>query len=168
MQWCQVWGPHADSLKTSSLHEFDGEPRKSTWRAGINECGGNQNRLQSSQEGTLRSLGAEGGSCAQGLDSSLLIYHSLPQQHNGGFRHLQAPQPCAAWLQETSRNRPSSVSHPKAIGPGKGTIRSVFPCFPKQIRYSSEGPATKSGLRNPPTENIFIGLSCGADQCGFN
>ena len=32
----------------------------------------------------------------------------------------------------------------------------------------NEGPATKSGLRNPLTENIFIGLSCGADQCGFN
>lgn len=31
-----------------------------------------------------------------------------------------------------------------------------------------EGPATKSGLRNPLIENIFIGLSCGADQCGFN
>ena len=31
-----------------------------------------------------------------------------------------------------------------------------------------EGPATKSGLRNPPMQNIFIGLSCGADQCGFN
>ena len=33
---------------------------------------------------------------------------------------------------------------------------------------TGEGPATKSGLRNPPMENIFIGLSCGADQCGFN
>ena len=31
-----------------------------------------------------------------------------------------------------------------------------------------EGPATKSGLRNPPIENLIIGLSCGADQCGFN
>ena len=31
-----------------------------------------------------------------------------------------------------------------------------------------EGPATKSGLRNPPMQNNFIGLSCGADQCGFN
>ena len=31
-----------------------------------------------------------------------------------------------------------------------------------------EGPATKSGLRNPLIENAFIGLSCGADQCGFN
>ena len=32
---------------------------------------------------------------------------------------------------------------------------------------ADEGPATKSGLRNPPIENIFIGLSCGDDQCGF-
>ena len=42
--------------------------RKSTWRAGINEGGSNQSRLQTSQEGTLRSLGAEGasGSCAWG------------------------------------------------------------------------------------------------------
>ena len=31
-----------------------------------------------------------------------------------------------------------------------------------------EGTATKSGLRNPPIKNVFIGLSCGADQCGFN
>ena len=31
-----------------------------------------------------------------------------------------------------------------------------------------EGPATKSGLRNPPMQNVFIGLSCGADHCGFN
>ena len=30
-----------------------------------------------------------------------------------------------------------------------------------------EGPATKSGLRNPPIKNMFIGLSCGADQCRF-
>ena len=28
-----------------------------------------------------------------------------------------------------------------------------------------EGTATKSGLRNPPIKNVFIGLSCGADQC---
>ena len=31
-----------------------------------------------------------------------------------------------------------------------------------------EGTATKSGLRNPPIKNVFIGLSCGADQYGFN
>ena len=34
--------------------------------------------------------------------------------------------------------------------------------------WTSEGPATKSGLRNPPIKTVFIGLSCGADQCGFN
>ena len=33
---------------------------------------------------------------------------------------------------------------------------------------TSEGTATKSGLRNPPIKNSFIVLSCGADQCGFN
>ena len=33
---------------------------------------------------------------------------------------------------------------------------------------TSEGTATKSGLRNPPIKTIFIGLPCGADQCGFN
>ena len=38
----------------------------------------------------------------------------------------------------------------------------------KEKQGLPEGPATKSGLRNPPMENIFIGLSCGADQCGFN
>ena len=33
-----------------------------------------------------------------------------------------------------------------------------------------EGPAhaTKSGVRNPQIENIFMGLSCGVDQCGLN
>ena len=36
------------------------------------------------------------------------------------------------------------------------------------VQASHEGPATKSGLRNPPIENIFIGLSCGADHCGFD
>ena len=34
--------------------------------------------------------------------------------------------------------------------------------------HAYEGPATKSCLRNPPIQNIFIGLSCGPDQCGFN
>ena len=33
---------------------------------------------------------------------------------------------------------------------------------------TGEGTAAKSGLRNPPIKNIFIGLSCGADQCGLN
>ena len=36
------------------------------------------------------------------------------------------------------------------------------------IYYKHEGPATKSGLRNPPIKSIFISPSCGADQCGFN
>ena len=36
------------------------------------------------------------------------------------------------------------------------------------IHGSPEGPATKSGLRNPLIEIICIGLSWGADQCGFN
>ena len=38
----------------------------------------------------------------------------------------------------------------------------------RQRRETGEGPATNSGFRNPPIENMFIGLSCGADQCGFN
>ena len=68
----QSLGASRQFREASSLHEFDGKPRKSTWRAGINECRGNQNKLQSSQEGTLRSLGAEGGPCVRGLDSALL------------------------------------------------------------------------------------------------
>ena len=38
--------------------------------------------------------------------------------------------------------------------------------YESSLRY--EGPATKSGLRNSPMQKTFIGLSCGADQCGFN
>ena len=40
---------------------------------------------------------------------------------------------------------------------------------PSGLRAGShEDPATKSGLRNPPIKTLFIGLSCGADLCGFN
>ena len=38
----------------------------------------------------------------------------------------------------------------------------------KGYAHNYEGPATKSGLRNPLIENSFMGLSRGADQCGFN
>ena len=37
-----------------------------------------------------------------------------------------------------------------------------------KVLRTYEGTATKSGLRNPPIKKIFIGLPCGADQCGFN
>ena len=50
-----------------------------------------------------------------------------------------------------------------------GRSRAVGDEMPvRQLEEAHEGSATKSGLRNPPMENICIGLSCGADQCGFN
>ena len=36
------------------------------------------------------------------------------------------------------------------------------------MHHPHEGPATKSGLRNPRIKHTFIGLSRGTDQCGFN
>ena len=47
-------------------------------------------------------------------------------------------------------------------------IMCHMPRFSLSAHHAYEGPATKSGLRNPPIENMFIGPSCGADQCGFN
>ena len=44
-------------------------------------------------------------------------------------------------------------------------ICAVCSCLVLKLRSANEGPATKSGLRNPPIKSIFIGLTCGADQC---
>ena len=51
----------------------------------------------------------------------------------------------------------------KRLGRWGGPAQDLLPNTPVPF----EGPATKSGLRNPPIENILIGLSCGADQCGL-
>ena len=48
-----------------------------------------------------------------------------------------------------------------------GFIQDNKPISSEQFAFTCEGPATKSGLRNPPIEIICIGLSCGADRCGF-
>ena len=49
-----------------------------------------------------------------------------------------------------------------------GFVFTVLRVYGPILRHSYEGTATKSGLRNPPIKTIFIGLPCGADQCGFS
>ena len=39
------------------------------------------------------------------------------------------------------------MRHQEARGPGKGTIRSVFPCFLQQIRYSSDSTSELSTVK---------------------
>ena len=57
---------------------------------------------------------------------------------------LQAPLAPEGSLHGWQFRRRTSVSHQEARGPGQGTIRSIFPCFPQQIRYSSDSTSKLS------------------------
>ena len=69
------------------------------------------------------------------------------------------------------RTGKESVELPIPVGHGNysiGTVSNSKESASGKWLHAYEGPATKSGLRNPLIEIIFIGLSCGVDQCGFN
>ena len=59
--------------------------------------------------------------------------------------------------------------------PSKVLLQDIHEILQTEVNFmvsspntALEGAATKGGLRNPPIKRMYIGLSCGADQCGFN